>query len=439
MQLTAALAQALRSLITNPLRTLLTTLGIVIGVGAVIALLSLASGFNQLIVSQIRGAGANLVLVFPGGGGGGAGEVFRPGTSGFLSLEDALALRAAQIPNLDAVSVQASAGGVARIQDCADFVGADGTDFEHFAVSGMEIEFGRGFTRAEYASGAPVVVLGANIADRMLGIRGDCDAVVAGLEEDLSDPERSQAANQLLGQSVRIGSSSFTVIGIAAEVGQAFLVNDNNILMPLTTKHYRLAAEFTPTGEVLINQIALAVADESDSVLEQVRAEVASILRARHRVEEDDFQFLSQSQILELFAQITVVASVFLGSIGGISLLVGGIGIMNIMLVTVTERTREIGIRKALGARYRDLMFQFLIESVFLSVLGGSLGVAFGWLIAFGVGQIPIDNGDPIPTLVETSSVILALGVASGIGLIFGLYPANRAARLNPIDALRYE
>ena len=439
MLLTAALAQALRSLATNPLRTLLTTLGIVIGVGSVIALLSLAAGFNQLIVSEIRGAGSNLMVVFPGGSGGGAGSVFRSGASGYLSVEDGQALRAAGIPNLDDLTVQSSTGTVARIQDCADGVNVDGVDLEHFAVSGMEIEFGRPFTRAEYESGAAVVVLGAYVADRMLGIRGDCDALVAGLDDDIADTERARAAELLLGQAVRIGTNSYTVIGISAEVGQGFLLNDNNITMPLTTMHYRLAAQYTPTGEVRVNQIALALADESDATLAQVRAEVANILRSRHRVAEDDFQFLSQSQILEIFAQITIVASIFLGSIGGISLLVGGIGIMNIMLVTVTERTREIGIRKALGARYRDLMFQFLIESVVLSVLGGALGVGFGWLIAFGVGQIPIADGDPIPTLVETSSVILALGVASGIGLIFGLYPANRAARLNPIDALRYE
>ena len=439
MQLTAALAQAVRSLATNPLRTLLTTLGIVIGVGSVIALLSLAAGFNQLIVSEIRGAGANLMVIFPGGSGGGSGSVFRSGTSGFLSLEDAQALRDAEIPNLDAVTVQSGTGAVARIQDCADFVGVDGTDFEHFSVSGMEIDFGRSFTPAEYESGAAVAILGSNVAERMLGIRGDCDAIVAGLDSDSPEDELVGASEQLLGQAVRIGNGSFTVIGIAKGVGQGFLIDDNNIVVPLTTKHYRLAAEYTPTGEISVNQISLALADESDETLAQVRAEAASILRARHRVEEDDFQFLSQSQILEIFAQITVVASVFLGSIGGISLLVGGIGIMNIMLVTVTERTREIGIRKALGARYRDLMFQFLIESVVLSILGGALGVAFGWLIAFGVGKIPIADGDPLPTLVETGSVMLALGVASAIGLIFGLYPANRAARLNPIDALRYE
>ena len=439
MQLTAALAQAVRSLATNPLRTLLTTLGIVIGVGSVIALLSLAAGFNQLIVSEIRGAGANLMVVFPGGGGGGAGSVFRPGTSGFLSLEDAQALRETEIPNLDAITVRSGSGAVVRIQDCADFVGVDGTDFEHFAVSGMELDFGRGFTRAEYESGAAVAVLGSNVAERMLGIRGDCDAIVSGLDSDSPAAEVISASQKLLGQAIRIGNGSYTVVGIAKGVGQGFLIDDNNIVIPLTTKHYRLAAEYTPTGEISVNQIALALGDESEETLAQVRAEVASILRARHRVEEDDFQFLSQSQILDVFAQITVVASVFLGSIGGISLLVGGIGIMNIMLVTVTERTREIGIRKALGARYRDLMFQFLIESVVLSILGGALGVGFGWLIAFGVGQIPIADGDPLPTLVETSSVMLALGVASGIGLVFGLYPANRAARLNPIDALRYE
>ncbi len=439
MRIVDAIGQALRSLATNTLRTLLTTLGIVIGVASVIALLSLASGFNELIVSEIRGAGANLVFIFPGGSSSQRGSVFRPGASGTLTLEDARALRAAQIPKLDAVAVDSGDGAVIKLGDCGRQISLAGVDPEEFAISGLELDAGRVFDQREFDLAAPVIVLGSQIVDQLAGIEGSCATLVPGMSAADAETNRPTAAGALLGREVRIDNQVFNVIGLATEMGRSFGGNDGNAYIPLTTMHYRIGSRHTATGEVRVDQITLALADETEQTSDQVTAEVGAVLRARHRVEEDDFQFLSQNQLLEIFAQITLVASIFLGSVGGISLLVGGIGIMNIMLVTVTERTREIGIRKALGARYRDLIAQFLIESVFLSVLGGAIGVGFGWLIAFGVSQIPIDNGDPIPTLVTPQSVVLALAVASGIGLIFGLYPANRAARLNPIEALRYE
>ncbi len=448
MRIVEAFSQALRSLASNTLRTLLTALGIIIGVGSVIGLLSIAAGFNQSVVSQIRSAGSSQVIILPS---------FNPSAGGMfvgLSVEDAEAIREADIPGIEGVSpVREGGGRDVRFRDNSVNASVRGVDTDYFSTNSLTVEEGRAFSQADYDNAAAVAVVGYALVGSLAGADyefganadegADGESSVGPLGELEADEIRhARALAQIVGEQIRIANQLVTVIGVVEEIGSAGFGGgsaDEIVYLPLTTLHSRVASAYTVFGEVQVQNIGLALADESDDTYEAVTAEIGTILRGRHRTDEDDFEFFSQNQLIEIFNTITLVASVFLGSVGGISLLVGGIGVMNIMLVTVTERTREIGIRKALGARYRDLMIQFLIEAVILSIIGGAIGIGLGSLIAFAVAQVPIGDGDPIPATVTLESVALAFGVSSAIGVIFGLYPANRAARMRPIEALRYE
>jgi len=241
----------------------------------------------------------------------------------------------------------------------------------------------------------------------------------------------------LVGETIRIEGRPFRVIGVLeSEGGSAFGNQDDRVLVPLTTAQTRLISR-NPRDRV---DTILVQAIDSDSV-PQAQDEIAQILRTRHRTEigEDDFSILTQEDFLDTARTITNVLTIFLGGIAAISLLVGGIGIMNIMLVSVTERTREIGLRKALGARRLDIMIQFLTESSLLSMIGGLIGIALGWAIAYAVGQIAARSGTPISPTIGLDVVLLATLFSTAVGLFFGLYPANRAASLEPVEALRYE
>ena len=446
----------------NTLRTLLTALGIIIGVGSVIALLSIAAGFNESVVGQIRGAGSSQVIIFPS---------FNPSAGGVfigLSVDDAEAIRAAEIPGVEGISpVRDSGGRDVRFRDNSVSPSLRGVDVDYFATNSLVVEEGRSFSQADYDNATAVAVIGYALVDSLAGSdfemgagddvgdgrsqaeppgarsAGDAETTLGPDEAiDLEEVRHERALAQIMGEQIRIANQLVTVIGVVEEIGSSGFGGgsaDEIVYLPLTTLHSRVSSEYTVFGEVRVQNIGLALSDESDETYNAVTAEIGTILRGRHRTDEDDFEFFSQNQLIEIFDTITLVASVFLGSVGGISLLVGGIGVMNIMLVTVTERTREIGIRKALGARYRDLMIQFLIEAVILSIIGGAIGIGLGSLIAFAVAQIPIGDGDPIPALVTLESVALAVGVSSFIGIVFGLYPASRAARMRPIEALRYE
>jgi putative ABC transport system permease protein len=413
MNLWESVRMAFRSLAANKLRAGLTMLGIIIGTGAVIALLSVGEGAKAAITSQIQSIGSNLVFVFPGRFEQTSGYIqnYAP-----LTLEDAQALAdPALAPHVAAVapivdrSFPVTAGGDALQVEVV------GSTAEFEFVRNYPVEFGAFLSEPDTASEARVVVLGAATARKLFG------------EEALA-----------LGETVRINRIPFTVVGVlASKGGQGFGggTADDIAIVPITTALRRLVSgRQAATAGRVIDYISVSALDEKS--IDAAIDEISWVLRDRHGIEyqEDDFTATSQQDILGVFDQITNVLTIFLGAIAGISLLVGGIGIMNIMLVSVTERTREIGIRKAVGARRGDILGQFLIESIVMSVIGGVVGIGFGWGISLAVNAT-----DQFTTVVTPQSVLLAVSFSMAVGLFFGIYPASRAANLNPIDALHYE
>jgi len=413
MSIWQSVRMAFRSLGANKLRSGLTMLGIIIGTGAVIALLSVGEGARTAITSQIQSIGSNLIFVLPGRYEQTSGQTrnYVP-----LTLEDAMALAdeervphaAAVAPTIDR-SYAVTAGGES-VQ-----VEVVGTTPEFEMVRNYPAAYGSFFTSADEAAEARVAVLGTATARKLFG-------------------EETRA----LGETVRINRVPFTVVGVLAEKGgQGFggSTADDLVIVPLRTAQQRLASgrQVVTTGRV-VDYITVSAVDEES--ISQAIDEISWVLRDRHDIEyqDDDFTVTSQQDILGVFAQITSVLTIFLGAIAGISLLVGGIGIMNIMLVSVTERTREIGIRKAVGARRADILWQFLIESMVMSVVGGLVGIAFGWGVSRAVNTL-----GQFTTVVTPQSVLLAVSFSMAVGLFFGIYPASRAANLNPIDALHYE
>jgi putative ABC transport system permease protein len=287
-----------------------------------------------------------------------------------------------------------------------------GVTANYFEVNNMtEYQSGDGLTQNDLDTSARVTVLGAGAASDLF-------------------PEEYP-----ISKSVKINGVSYEVIGVLEESGSAMGNTDDQIYLPLTTAQKRLYPSRTRTGDRAITSITVQSA--SEELTDAAQEQITEILRDQHDIvyaDDDDFRIFSQADLLDIFDTITATMTAFLGSIAGISLVVGGIGIMNIMLVSVTERTREIGIRKAIGALKRDILIQFLIESTLLSLLGGVLGISLGWLISSVAGNM-LD----VPTVVDAGTVLLSSGFAAAIGLIFGIYPAWRAAGLQPIEALRYE
>ena len=406
MNLTESLLTAIDSITAHKLRSMLTMLGVIIGVAAVIALMAIGNGVSASITGQISSIGTNLVSISP--------DLENSGGYAPLSLEDVEALS----NPLNAPAVSQVAASVQGNQE----VVFDGTSVQttvsgitanYFAVNNLEeFQAGDGITRNDVDTKARVAVLGA-------GITGD-----------LFDGENP------VGKEVKINGVNYEVVGVLAEQGQTLGGNpDDSVYLPVSTAQTRLYPDRTRTGQHAVSSIAVQAAseDQAGAAVTQVTA----ILRERHGLaagDEDDFSVFSQTSLLETANTVTATLTAFLGAIAAISLLVGGIGIMNIMLVSVTERTREIGIRKAIGALKRDILVQFLLESMLVSLLGGFLGITLGWLIAQLAGAA-LD----LSTVVDMSTVLLAAGFAAAVGLIFGIYPAWRAAGLRPIEALRYE
>lgn len=406
-----SLSAAWSGVITHKLRSSLTMLGIVIGITAVIALMSIGRGVEAEIISQIESLGSNVVFITPGWTT--EEEAWAAGGSAqTLTQEDAAAI-AEQVPYVSSVApvlasnLQMVVGG--------ENMGAQvfGVTPEHMQVNNLEIAHGAFFTEYDYQRGAKVAVLGSDVKETLFG---DADPI---------------------GQQMRMGGIVVRVIGVLEGKEAMEGSPDDNIFIPLTTFQQTVYQPRTAQGEHVVHYISLTVSDQEQG--DYVVEEITELLRSRHQLAanaDDDFEIISMQEIIETVSEITGTMSLFLGAIAGISLLVGGIGVMNIMLVSVMERRREIGILKALGATGRDIWTQFLMEAAFLTLAGGIIGIALGWGLSYSVSRFSMGQ---IPSVVTADIVILAVSVSVGIGLFFGFYPAWKASRLNPIEALRSE
>ena len=401
---------AISSLAINKLRTSLALLGIVIGVSAVISTMAIGKGAQEQITSMIETLGTNLLFVKPG-----EIENEGQGSAKTLTLEDASALLDPIIaPSVKLVAPEVT--GFARIVAGKYTTAASmfGVTPEYIHVRNLEMSSGTFITSGQVINRSNSVILGNKLSETLFGFR---DSV---------------------GQKVRINGIEFSVSGILKSKGEGRLINtDNSAFIPISTAFYELQSQKTTQGQISVGSINVEISDleEMDDAVQQI----ATVLRMRHRiVGEDDFQITSQQETIDILEDSTVTFVIFLAAIAGISLIVGGIGIMNVMLVSVTERTREIGIRKAMGAKWRDIMLQFVLEAILLCFTGGIAGAILG----LGTATI-LDGktfgGQVFNTAISLDITGLAIGVAVLIGLFFGIYPAARAANLHPIEALRYE
>ena len=411
------LITALTSLTANKMRASLTLLGIVIGVTAVIVLVSMGRGVQASITSEFEGLGANLITVTAGSTEGGFGAFFgESGDEMTLTLEDAYAIRDSEYaPSVVGVAPEISSFSHVVSRRNEDWAQVVGVTLDYQTVRNYNVTSGDFISHKHVEDAASVTVIGAGVSEFLFGYRNP------------------------VGQTIKINDRPFTIIGVLESQEGLFGFLDNRLLAPITTVHYRIDHRRNEQGEISVDSINIQAA--STEAIEAAQDEVSAILRLRHRItEEDDFTVSTQQDAIAAIQSATQVIVIFLGSIAGISLLVGGIGIMNIMLVTVTERTREIGIRKAMGAKRRDVLFQFMAEASMLSFTGGLVGLALSYGIVSAISGQPIFGPDSEIIITITPDIaLLACTVSIGIGLFFGIYPAVRASRLHPIEALRYE
>jgi putative ABC transport system permease protein len=395
---------SLRSLIANKLRSVLAMLGIIIGVWSVISALALAAGVQQSIMTQVSSLGTNLLTITPGLRGSGG---VMTGNQQNLTISDALALlKVAQVSRVAPVvrgSVQA------RYFNKNTHTNLSGTAPAYFAIHDFRIEHGRLLSDADTDTASRVAVIGPTTAKNLFG------------------PDYAWA----IGQNIQVNGVAYKLIGILLSKGdQGWFNPDDQIMIPFTTAMKQVL------GQDYLNEVDISATDQTR--LDSVQAKAAALLRRRHHLGElvdNDFNIRNQTDLLSRASSIQFFLSMLLGGIAAISLMVGGIGVMNVMLVTVAERTREIGIRKAIGARRKDILLQFLIESVVMSGTGGTIGVIVGFTTAIVVTLVQ----SSFSLVVTPLSVVLALTFSGGVGIFFGYYPALRASRLDPIEALRYE
>ena len=413
MNIFQTLIIALKSISGNKLRSSLTVLGIVIGVAAVIAMLGIGRGAQASITANISSTGTNLLFVSPGAPKTN-GVAQAAGTGASLTLADATALEGATGVAAVAPEVDGRAQVVYKgLNANARVVGATAP---YLSVRNLALSNGNFISDANVSGRNSVVVLGANVASNLFG-----------------DPTAG------VGSIIKVSGQPFTVIGVlVAKGGTGFGSQDDQIIVPITTAMTKLIGQQRNGASTSVNTINVQAVDAKS--ITAATAAIGDILRQRHKVlaGAEDFTVQSQADLLSTLSSVTNTLTLFLGGIAGISLVVGGIGVMNIMLVSVTERTREIGIRKAIGARRSDILTQFLLESAGLSLLGGVLGIALGWAIAASIGTVQL-GGSSVKPLVGLDSIVLATTFSAAIGLFFGIYPAMRASSLRPVEALRYE
>ncbi len=402
------LHETFSALTANKVRTSLTMLGIIIGISSVIIMVAIGQGAQGSIQANIQSLGSNLIEIFPG-----AQRSFGYGASGgrggaqTLTPDDANAI-ATQVSNIAQVSPEVSGRYQITAVGTNTNTTVNGVLAAYADVHNVQVNDGRFITDSDSKNMSRVAVIGPTTAS---------DLFATGTEP--------------VGQTITVKGMPFNIIGVTASKGSSGFSNqDDAVYIPLQDAQLFLIGKTT-------YYTTLSVSAISPDVMTQVQTDITNLLMQRHNISDPtatDFNVLNQASIVSAASSVTGTFTILLGAVAGISLVVGGIGIMNMMLTTVTERTREIGLRKAIGAKRADISTQFLVEAVALTVIGGAIGVGLGWLAAYIVTSLGI-----LQTSISTSSVMLAFGVSAGIGIVFGYYPARRASRLNPIEALRYE
>ena len=402
------LHETFSALTANKVRTSLTMLGIVIGISSVIIMVSIGQGAQNQIQSSIQSIGSNLLIVSPGatrsfGYGASSGR----GTAKTLTIKDVDAI-SAEVSNIAAISPEISSRYQLTAKGTNSNTSVIGARPAYLSVHNITIQDGNFITDSEISSRSKVAVIGPTTRDDLFGT--DADAI---------------------GQSIRINGMEFKVIGVTkSKGGSGFNNQDDIVYIPLSSAQLFLLGDST-----YVTSLSISATDSS--VMTQVQEDITSLLLERHHktsTTDADFNVMNQADIVSAASSVTSTFTILLAAVAGISLVVGGIGIMNMMLTTVTERTREIGLRKAIGAKAHDINIQFLTEAVSLTVIGGAVGIFIGWAVAYAITYFNL-----LQTTISPSSVVLAFGVSAFIGIVFGYYPARRASKLNPIEALRYE
>jgi putative ABC transport system permease protein len=397
---------AMNALMRNKFRAFLTMLGIIIGVASVIAMLAIGQGSKQSIKDQISTMGSNMIFVMPGSEQRG-GVMMGNSNAQNMKMSDVDALKA-NVTNIVAISPELRTSGQAVFGNSNWPTTIYGGNDQYLSIKSLKLESGRTFTETEIKTMAKVCIVGQTVVENLFG-KG-------------VDP---------IGQNIRFKNIPFRIIGVLTDKGENSMGQDQDDLMiaPYSTVQRRLLA----IDYIQSIQMSAVSEEKSDDAI----VEITAVMRKQHKIKEgddNDFRVMSQAELVKTISSVSDIMTALLGAIAGISLLVGGIGIMNIMYVSVTERTREIGLRMSIGGKGRDILLQFLIESTMLSVIGGLIGITLGYLASAGVGAVM-----GWPTLIMPQSVAASFIVCSAIGIFFGWYPARKAASLNPIDALRYE
>ena len=407
MRIMDLLEETYTALSANKARSALTMLGIIIGIASVIAMTAVGQGAQKSIQASIQSAGANMLTVYPGQQRGIGTQVRGgQGSAQTLTQDDVEAIKKT-VTLAKGVSPELSRRYQITTKGANTNTQVIGTTQDYATVRNFTAQQGTFLTDSNVKSGAKVAVLGPTTRDDLFG--ADVNAI---------------------GKKIRINSIEFTIIGVTtAKGGSGFSNPDDSVFIPITTAQRYL------TGNSYVSSIGIQAPDEAS--MTTIQTEVTALLNERHKIKDPalaDFNILNQADIVATASSVTSTFTTLLAAIASISLLVGGVGIMNMMLTTVTERTREIGLRKAIGAEEDDISLQFLLESVALTFIGGTIGIALGWLIAYAIERLGVTQ-----TSVSLSTIGLAFGVSAAIGILFGYYPARRAAMMNPIEALRFE